>query len=242
MIKKETSMNTIPRSPFRRIARLSALAGGLLALGAASAHAQTYNVSLDTTGLIAGDNYAIDFQLNQGGATPTSAVTVGNFLFGGGSAGLAATIQTSGLASGSLSSSVALGSSAASPFNEFTQNFNTGSSVGFTVSAGQLMAQAGAAPDGFFFDLIDNSVGPNGMLVTTNDGSGQNSLFTLTRGAGGAYTVQNFGYTSAQGTTITTASAPPAVPEASTTVSLGLLLALGLGGTVVAARRRKRAR
>ena len=32
---------------------------------------------------------------------------------------------------------------------------------------------------------------------------------------------------------------PPAVPEASTTVSLGLLLVLGLGGTVVSARRRK---
>jgi len=29
------------------------------------------------------------------------------------------------------------------------------------------------------------------------------------------------------------------VPEASTTVSLGLLLMLGLGGTVVARRRRK---
>ena len=35
--------------------------------------------------------------------------------------------------------------------------------------------------------------------------------------------------------------APPAVPEASTTVSLGLLLLLGLGGTVVAAKRKKSA-
>jgi len=34
---------------------------------------------------------------------------------------------------------------------------------------------------------------------------------------------------------------PPAVPEASTTVSLGLLLALGMGGLVVAAKRKKRA-
>ncbi len=34
-------------------------------------------------------------------------------------------------------------------------------------------------------------------------------------------------------------TAAPAVPEASTTVSLGLLLALGLGGLVVGARRRK---
>ena len=36
-------------------------------------------------------------------------------------------------------------------------------------------------------------------------------------------------------------SAPPAVPEASTTVSLGLLLALGLGGTVMAARKKRKA-
>ena len=34
-------------------------------------------------------------------------------------------------------------------------------------------------------------------------------------------------------------SSPAAVPEASTTVSLGLLLSLGLGGMVVAAKRRK---
>ena len=34
------------------------------------------------------------------------------------------------------------------------------------------------------------------------------------------------------------AFAPAAVPEASTTVSLGVLLALGLGGVVIAARRR----
>ena len=33
----------------------------------------------------------------------------------------------------------------------------------------------------------------------------------------------------------------PAVPEASTTVSLGLLLALGLGGTVMAARKKRKA-
>ena len=34
-------------------------------------------------------------------------------------------------------------------------------------------------------------------------------------------------------------SAPPAVPEASTTVSFGLLLALGLGGLAIAAKRKK---
>ena len=40
---------------------------------------------------------------------------------------------------------------------------------------------------------------------------------------------------------LVTVSPSPAVPEASTTVSLGLLLALGLGGLVVAARRKNSA-
>ena len=36
-----------------------------------------------------------------------------------------------------------------------------------------------------------------------------------------------------------TPNAPAAVPEASTTVSFGLLLVLGLGGAVIAAKRKK---
>ncbi len=42
-------------------------------------------------------------------------------------------------------------------------------------------------------------------------------------------------------TTLNAQTLPAAVPEASTTVSFGLLLALGLGGVVVAARRKKAA-
>ncbi len=40
---------------------------------------------------------------------------------------------------------------------------------------------------------------------------------------------------------VKTDAVPPAVPEASTTVSLGLLLALGLGEILIAARRKKMA-
>ena len=39
--------------------------------------------------------------------------------------------------------------------------------------------------------------------------------------------------------TVNVSAAPPAVPEASTNLSLGLMLALGLGGLVVTARRRQ---
>ena len=215
------------------LARLVTLAGGLLALGAASAHAQSYNVSLNTTGLTPGDSYAIDLQLNQGGTTPASTVNVTNFLFGGGSAGLVGSIMTSGTASGSLSSGVSLGSSASPAFNDFTQNFNNGSSLGFTVNTSQLMAATGGTPDQFLFDLYDNT---QNAPVATNDSLGGNfALFTLTRGAGGTYSAQNFGYTSG-GTIYTTTSAPAPVPEASTALSFGLLMGLfGLG--VLRARR-----
>ena len=38
--------------------------------------------------------------------------------------------------------------------------------------------------------------------------------------------------------TVNVSAAPPAVPEASTNLSLGLMLALGLGGLIVTARKR----
>ena len=220
-------MNISLRHSLRGWVRLSALAGGLFALGATSAHAQTYNVSLNTTGLNSGDSYAVDLQLNQGGSTPNSTVNVGSFLFGGGSPGPNASIQTSGIASGSLSSAVALGSSTASPFNGFTQDFNNGSNLGFTVNAAQLAAAAGGTSDQFLFDLYDNTTQAS---VMTNDNSGGNfALFTLTRGADGAYATQNFGYTSG-GRTYTTTSTPSATPELGTLTSLGLLMGLfGLG-------------
>ena len=50
---------------------------------------------------------------------------------------------------------------------------------------------------------------------------------------------QQFTYSITNGGSLTLAAAP--VPEASTTVSLGLLLLLGLGGLVVAARRKRAA-
>ncbi len=54
----------------------------------------------------------------------------------------------------------------------------------------------------------------------------------------GTFSLMNLG--SSQGTTvdIDATPVPAAVPEASTNVSLGLLLMLGLGGTVIARRRR----
>ena len=52
---------------------------------------------------------------------------------------------------------------------------------------------------------------------------------------------QGLAFNPGQNVTLDIVTGAPAVPEASTTVSLGLLLALGMGGVIVAAKRRKTA-
>ncbi len=228
-------MSSTTRSHFCRMARLSAIAGGLSALAAATAHAQTYDVSLDTTGLNPTDSYAIDLQLNQGATTPDSTVNVGSFMFGGGSANLSNPPGYFGDVTGDLASGVSLSSKTASTFNEFSQDFNQGSLLSFKVDATQLMAASGGAPDQFFFDLFDNT---QSAQVATNDDPNRGALFLLTRAADGTYSAQNFGYTS--GKTYTTTSAPSATPELGTVTSLGLLM--GLFGVGALRARRGQAR
>ena len=93
------------------------------------------------------------------------------------------------------------------------------------------------APFGLAFDA-------RGDLFAVNV-SGSITEFAFTAGTGttpdtlGAGMVVETGLSSPRFLTFGP-SAPPAVPEASTTVSLGLLLALGLGGLVVAARKRRK--
>ena len=67
------------------------------------------------------------------------------------------------------------------------------------------------------------------------DGSGQTSRIYESSGNGAPTRDQNSLYTQFNGS-------PAPVPEASTTVSLGLLLMLGLGGLVIAGKRRKSTR
>lgn len=97
----------------------------------------------------------------------------------------------------------------------------------FLNNAPNTLGPAGSGSDtytGSFFDItLDPSATPGRYLGT----------FTITGGADG----------NAMDTVATEDFAvivnPSPVPEASTTVSFGLLLALGLGGVVVVARRRK---
>lgn len=106
--------------------------------------------------------------------------------------------------------------------------------------------------------VLDDSSYFNMVLSGASLGAGQSQTFTLfSVAAGTAATTGTYqGYFTIRGNTdpsgpltdlatqnfqtIVTPNAAP-VPEASTLVSLGLMLTLGLGGTVVAARKKKAA-
>ena len=75
----------------------------------------------------------------------------------------------------------------------------------------------------------------------TRDGQGDFTGALYGPGTGAFYDFTGDHRTDAYAFNLTSTSATPAVPEASTTVSFGLLLALGLGGITVAAKRRKSA-
>ena len=196
--------------------------------------AQTYNVMQDTSSLTSGDQYAIDLQLNQGGATNSSSINISSFLYGGSSPNGAidnhngATITNPNTAN----QSVALDNNSTA-FAEFTQEFS-GSPVKFTVDYFNLFApdptDQTASPDQFYFGLLDTtlSTDPNNpQYVPTTDPSGNNALLTIQHNGDGSYTVSPY------------AIKPPdvaATPELGTVTSLGLLMGLfGLG--VLRARR-----
>lgn len=106
-------------------------------------------------------------------------------------------------------------------------------------------------PNNFFEVLFGNQVPIGNPFSITANGfpnAGPNSnagLFTtysLTATATSSSTVltilgQSVGVTEVDNVSVT----PAPVPEASTTVSLGLLLTLGMGGVMVAGKRRKSA-
>lgn len=216
-------------------ANIALLTLGLLA--GPAAHAQIYNVSVDTSGLTAGNQYAVDLQLNQG-ASPGSTVNVTSFIFGNGGSPGAAPPAFLGTAAGSLGTAVNLDDTAQNA--EFTQNFNNGagappgqggagSTVSFQVDGSGLKSSTGT-PDQFVFDLFDTTTGAN---VATNNSPGGIELFTLTN-TGGVYSPTAYSYTNGGSTFQTTVTA---APELGTPLTFGLLLGL-LGISAARARRR----
>ncbi len=117
---------------------------------------------------------------------------------------------------------------------------------GFTTITGMTF---GANGDLYVLDLTTNGLGPNpgpADLFQFDPATGQDTLLA-TLAPGSNYTnliagSDNALYLSSQGNgagdgEVLRFALPAAVPEASTTVSLGLLLALGLGGVVLARKK-----
>ena len=132
----------------------------------------------------------------------------------------------------------------------YTQGSGGALDIEFTNSLHDLLNVTGLATTGGLLDVnfLDSAytggVGSQFAFLdygTLAAGSGSNFGFTVTGHNGFTYTVVNDSKNSMLDLQVLTVGAP-AVPEASTTVSLGLLLALGLGGLAVAAKRRKSVR
>ena len=132
----------------------------------------------------------------------------------------------------------------------YTQGSGGALDIEFTNSLHDLLNVTGLATTGGLLDVnfLDSAytggVGSQFAFLdygTLAAGSGSNFGFTVTGHNGFTYTVVNDASNKMLDLQVLTVGAP-AVPEASTTVSLGLLLALGLGGLAVAAKRRKSVR
>ena len=132
----------------------------------------------------------------------------------------------------------------------YTQGSGGALDIEFTNSLHDLLNVTGLATTGGLLDVnfLDSAytggVGSQFAFLdygTLVPGTGANFGFTVTGHNGFTYTVVNDSKNSMLDLQVLTVGAP-AVPEASTTVSLGLLLALGLGGLAVAAKRRKSVR
>jgi len=184
------------------------LVAGPFFTSAASQAAISYHIVINTASLAIAPNvtsapFSLDFQLNSGDTLGNNTATLSNFTFGGGSASGSA--NSFGGASGDLGSSVSLTDT--SPFNEFFQTFNAGSSIQFDLFLSQNL-DAGLTPDVFTISLLNSSL----FNITTNSTDGADTLMHLdlnSSTAGSTYGDMNF----ASGTG--SYSAVAAVPEPS---------------------------
>jgi hypothetical protein len=161
---------------------LSLLCAGAL-VATATAHAQTYQVTIQTSALnaaaLSGDApFGVEFQLNSGGSTASNNVTISNFNLGGGTA-IAPAYYTNtqggaGTAAGDLSSQVTMSDSSATPFNLFSQNFTPGSTLSFDVTLSD--HAAGQTPDGFIIAIDELNTNGAGFEIPTTQGGGNDGV------------------------------------------------------------------
>lgn len=208
----------------RRAVALAPVAFALSALGVtAQAQAQSFRVTLDTSSL-ATQMGNLDFQFNPAMSnTPNAALQISGFTTTG---ALTGTTADTGGGTGSLPGTLTLANSGV--YNDAFQGITFGSTLSFlaTFSGPALSPPPGTTSGSVFaFSLYDAS-GVNPLLGTNVDGS----VLDISVNPDGTQTVTS-------GSTALTVTAAP-VPESSTTLSLGLLLALGVGGLAVTRRKR----
>jgi hypothetical protein len=166
---KGTTMN----AHYRRV--LAVILFALLAGGAPLVYAGsiTGSVSLDTSSLSGPFELAFIFTDGSGTGDANNTITLGNFSFGGGSAGAVDSTLSTGGVSGDLASSVTLTDSAF--LNIFAAFFMPGSALAFDFTSTNAV-DAGGTPDQFAMVLLRS----DGSVVDTSDPTGAGSLLTLT--------------------------------------------------------------
>lgn len=223
-----------------------ALAGALLALS--PAQAQTKLVTLSNIGILSGHgSFFVQFNLANGisAADGNATAAISNFSLTGGSLGATTTIATAGNTTGNLGTALVLddGNAVTGGFSSFQQGFTITSStstLSFNLNLAATSTDA-VTPDDFYFQILNSAGNP----LATNGPNGTeliNASYASTNPTPLGFITQATSSVSADTNypKITATISAPAVPEASTTVSLGLLLLLG-GVGVWRARRRSAA-
>jgi PEP-CTERM motif len=199
-----------------------------LGLGQRPAFADSFNVTLDTSGLVGNLNapFSVAFTFIDGGTLNNNTVSLSGFTFGGGGAGATNPILSINGESGSLASGVSLTDS--SFFNTFVSAFTPGSTLSFTVAMTTNLDSSGT-PDQFSFSLLENCpiTATTCNNVPTDDPA--NSLLTVNIDSA-APTIQTFaasGFTPAP----TAAATVAPVPEPATLLLFGSGLLALVGAT-----------
>ena len=181
----------------------------------------------DTSPLISetGETFSLDFQLNDGSAIGTigdmnNRAILSNFNFGiGGSAGDPMSIKLEGGASGSLTSGITLNDS--SFLNEFSQDFNPGSTLSFRVNL-TTNVDIGPTPDAFSVGILDKDGAP---LPTT----GLGGAFLFVNITSSNPSIETFGTTPDSPISLSAPQVSNVVPDGGSSIGLLSLGLLGLG-------------